>query len=462
MLIGGIGSVYSGYCPSVIATSFMASNAVITDFNPYFSSDWSVITLRNSAFYGCPNLTQVNFFSSVVQKKINQFGNLNAYSGALINFIPSSSYMHLFNMKMANLFSTTLNSVPNFQEINITNLGVSKVQIDANNTQVYLKISGCSSLTSILISNQVSTLISNYYALGYNTAISYIEMSKVHLLGSPYYIFVNDTSLEKVKMDVTTAIYTTWAWFSSCYKLSSIEFLYNGSPYTSTIVLRSQTFRECSALTSLPFKLEVSYNASEVFRGAGIRSIYYSDPNLVNFTTVTSYCFYGCLSLKYVSSPRINTISSYGFAGCTSLSYVNIWGNGCSINRLFQEAFRGCTALTSIMFGMDTSYHGGSCVIYPSAFYGCTSLSKVYIPHWSQASNIHVLNNINVFENTPLSDSSILGYYGSIYVPESLYSSYISATNWAAYSDRFVSVTDAEMEQIITDYNAVQYTEPEE
>lgn len=32
------------------------------------------------------------------------------------------------------------------------------------------------------------------------------------------------------------------------------------------------------------------------------------------------------------------------------------------------------------------------------------------------------------------------GVYGSIFVPASLYASYISANNWSAYSRRFVSV----------------------
>ena len=50
------------------------------------------------------------------------------------------------------------------------------------------------------------------------------------------------------------------------------------------------------------------------------------------------------------------------------------------------------------------------------------------------------LQNTNAFINTPISNSTYLGYYGSIYVPSSLVDTYKSATNWATYSDRIVGI----------------------
>jgi len=60
------------------------------------------------------------------------------------------------------------------------------------------------------------------------------------------------------------------------------------------------------------------------------------------------------------------------------------------------------------------------------------------------ASTVTTLGNINAFVDTPISTrtDSTGGVQGSIFVPESLYSSYIAATNWATYSARFVSMTD--------------------
>ena len=66
------------------------------------------------------------------------------------------------------------------------------------------------------------------------------------------------------------------------------------------------------------------------------------------------------------------------------------------------------------------------------------------------ASTVTTLGNINAFVDTPISTrtDSTSGVYGSIYVPSSLYASYISATNWATYSARFVSLTDAEISAV--------------
>ena len=57
-------------------------------------------------------------------------------------------------------------------------------------------------------------------------------------------------------------------------------------------------------------------------------------------------------------------------------------------------------------------------------------------------SSLCSLLNTNAFNATPISTytASTGGVYGSIYVPESLYDSYIVSTNWITYSSRFVGV----------------------
>lgn len=46
----------------------------------------------------------------------------------------------------------------------------------------------------------------------------------------------------------------------------------------------------------------------------------------------------------------------------------------------------------------------------------------------------------NIFAYTPMSSSSYLGYFGSIYVPASLLASYKTATYWSQYSSRMVGI----------------------
>ena len=46
------------------------------------------------------------------------------------------------------------------------------------------------------------------------------------------------------------------------------------------------------------------------------------------------------------------------------------------------------------------------------------------------------------FTNTPMLDSTYLGYYGSVYVPDNLVSQYQVATNWSSISDRITGISN--------------------
>jgi hypothetical protein len=46
----------------------------------------------------------------------------------------------------------------------------------------------------------------------------------------------------------------------------------------------------------------------------------------------------------------------------------------------------------------------------------------------------------DVFNFSPIMDSSYVGYYGSIYVPASLITAYKTSTYWSTISNRLVGV----------------------
>ena len=91
-------------------------------------------------------------------------------------------------------------------------------------------------------------------------------------------------------------------------------------------------------------------------------------------------------------------------------------------------AFYGCNVLS--MVSLPNISDIGS-----NAFVGCYNLASVYV----LTSSVPTLG-INAFSYTPLSTSTYLGTFGSIYVPSSLYTSFTTATNWSVYSARMVSV----------------------
>ena len=55
-------------------------------------------------------------------------------------------------------------------------------------------------------------------------------------------------------------------------------------------------------------------------------------------------------------------------------------------------------------------------------------------------SSVAKLSAVNAFANTPMSNSTYTGSFGSIYVPASLVAAYQSATNWATYSARITAI----------------------
>lgn len=135
-------------------------------------------------------------------------------------------------------------------------------------------------------------------------------------------------------------------------------------------------------------------------------------------TEIHSGAFKSCDFLSFVYMPQCSFIGDEAFAGCTMLSEPPNLTN-CLIG---DSAFLDCLGLSWIgINGNDPS----SLRIGKSAFYGCSNLSMVTIG----TSIIPDLGS-GAFDNTLITTSSFRG----IYVPQSLYSDYLSHSQWASYS----------------------------
>ena len=194
----------------------------------------------------------------------------------------------------------------------------------------------------------------------------------------------------------------------------------------------------------------------------------YSNNMILN---IRNCAFYGCVSLASVSLPQATTIGTNAFANCYSLASIN----SPQVTSIGAGAFTQCYALISVNLPQVTSigyYAFFSCYsltsislpqtvfIAYSAFEQCKSLPSISLPQISYigsyafnscynlislyllGSSIPTLANISAFKSTPISNytTSTGGVYGSIFVPASLYSSYLTAKNWSTYSARIVSV----------------------
>ena len=227
--------------------------------------------------------------------------------------------------------------------------------------------------------------------------------------------------------------------FYQNYKLSVISF-----PRIQEI--KNYVFQQCSALVSvsMPALTKMGYN---VFEGCTTLTNVYLPAlrsfetnafsschalpsiNLPNASSIPTCAFLSCFALSTVSIPEATGIGYSAFYRCSALTTISL----PKVSMLGQNAFGLAIMLESVQFGSNISSIGNY------AFGDCYNLLSVDM---RLASKVVTLGGSRVFSSTPIEGytTSTGGVYGSVYVPSSLYNSFITATNWVNISNRIVSV----------------------
>jgi hypothetical protein len=122
---------------------------------------------------------------------------------------------------------------------------------------------------------------------------------------------------------------------------------------------------------------------------------------------------------------RVTMIGPNAFGYCSLLTSVR-FQNATLIGA---DSFRNCSSLAEAWFDNVSEISGAATFNY------CGSLASVYI----LASSVANLESGAAFNNSPMSKTYYLGYYGSIYVPASLVDSYKAASNWSYWSKRITA-----------------------
>ncbi|MCD8308383.1 MAG: leucine-rich repeat domain-containing protein, partial [Clostridia bacterium] len=242
---------------------------------------------------------------------------------------------------------------------------------------------GCTTLTSVTISNSVTSI--NSWAFQNCTLLTSVTIpNSVTSIGD--YAFKNCTSLTSVTIpDSVTSIGG-----GAFYNCTSLESVTIGNSVTSIDV---ETFRNCTSLESVTIPDSVTYIGYYAFRsctslksvtiGNSVTSIgYYAFDGCTSLESVTipnsvtsigNCAFYNCTSLESVTIPNsVTSIGSYAFAYCESLTSVTIPDTVISIN---SNAFYYCKSLTSVTIPDSVTSIGDY------AFSGCTLLTSVTIPN---------------------------------------------------------------------------------
>ena len=262
------------------------------------------------------------------------------------------------------------------------------------------------------------------------TALTSVSGSAVETIGD--YAFYNCKALTTVSFPAASSIGINA--FAGCYALTEVSL-----PVASSI--GDGAFGNCIALTEVSLPA-----ASSIGGGAFAACDALTEVSLPAASSIGEIAFYNCAALTEVSLPAASFIGFDAFWDCTALTTVSlpaslatIYGNpfsGCrnlvtitvasgnpnysaqggmllnkagtsliaypgaagavtlnTVSSIGSEAFRGCTALTTVNLPAASS-------INSSAFAGCTALTTVSIPAASSIGNW-------AFDNTGTNDLTV-------------------------------------------------------
>lgn len=253
----------------------------------------------------------------------------------------------------------------------------------------------------------------NTSALYYCQSLTAVSMPSVSQVGNS--AFCSCSKLQNVYAPELTSVGASA--FAYCSSLASIVL-------SSNPVLNNAAFAYCKSLSIFPALSTMTSIGVNAFTGTALSSV-----NCPNVEYIGNSAFSNCSELLYASFPKYQSTLIDTFYSCSKLTSVYI-----PLVSSMSQAFRGCRSLASLRF--DSVNRIGN-----FTFYDCRSLSALYIFDV----NVPSLQNVNAFNSTPMSVSTYIGTFGSIYVRASLLESYKTAAIWSVYSARMVGLTDEEI-----------------
>ena len=203
---------------------------------------------------------------------------------------------------------------------------------------------------------------------------------------------------------------------------------------TTTSIARcySNMFDHCKSLIKPPSVVYV--NSSE----AGCNGMFYNCKSLTQAPELPAmnlasgcyqWMFGACSSLTTAPELPATTLADYCyqqmFYNCSSLTTAPELPATTLAGNCYNGMFNGCTSLKRIKMNASSGNWGSE------MFNGCTSLELVDM---TGSTGVPTLSNVNNFANT--NDTY------KIVVPDSLYDTWIAATNWASIATHIMKQSD--------------------
>ena len=287
-------------------------SVVIPETVKYNKKNYTVVLIRNLAFWNCSGLTSINIPSSVTS--IGDFA-FSGCSGLTSIDIPSCV--------------TTINGL--FADCS----GLTSIDIPSRVTSIdSYAFRGCSGLTSIDIPSSVTSI--GFYAFSGCSGLTSIDIpSSVTSIG--HYAFSGCSGLTSINIPSSVTSIGDNA-FEKCSSLTSLVIP------SSIYSIPDYAFYDCTKLISIKFPLEIKSIGNSAFQGCtSLESV--KLPNSIE--SLGSEAFAGCLSLTSITLPsNIEIVPPYFVANCSVLKSIEI---PVSVKTVWFGAFYQCKTLKSII-----------------------------------------------------------------------------------------------------------------
>jgi len=436
---------------------------VIPSSVTYNGKTYSVTRISNSAFGGCSGLTSVTIPNTVTRIGTIAF----AYCSKLTSITIPESVTYLESevfYKCSNLASVTIKgNVPSIEEdtfrecSKLTTIvlpsslkfigseafqdctSLTSITIPENVTTISSDaFENCTSLTSVTLPSKLETIYSGVF-MNCSALTSITIPESVKLIH--YQAFADCTSLTTVVLSSTATDIVTYA-FRGCSSLADVycyAAIPPGKPSYVTLMPDPgyDVFKDCpiaSATLHVPIASITAYRTTSPWSDFGSivavdvppsNIIYFADAN-VKALCVANWDTDSDGELSEAEAAVVTDLGGVFKGNKTITSFDELW-YFTGLTSISDEAFRGCSALTSVIIPEGVTSFGNS------AFSGCSSLTSVNIPEGATSignsafSGCSGLTSINIPYNVTSIESN--AFYGCASLTSASISSNVKSIN---------------------------------